>query len=324
MGGPVRNHDSRRLSRREALRAGIATCLVAAAPRASGAADSPGGIEPEVRKAIPSTGERLPVIGLGTNNYNVTSDEDLAPRREVLRRMPELGGTVLDTAPAYGRSEIVVGDLLVELGNRERFFLATKVTAPDGDVASGRAMLEDSFRRLRSPRIDLVQVHNLNGVDVLMPVLREAKESKRIRYIGVTTSNAEQYPQMIDVMRRHPLDFIQVDYSIDNRGAAAQILPAAVERGFAVLVNMPFGGRRSGNLFARLTGRDVPRWAVAAGAASWAQFLLRYVVSHPAVTCAIPGTHRLAHLEDNMRAGRGELPDAAMRTRMEEYWATVG
>jgi len=217
----------------------------------------------------------------------------------------------------------VVGELLADLGNRDRYFLATKVTAPDGDLTQGRAMLEESFRRLRTPRIDLMQVHNLDGVDVLMPALREARDAKRIRYIGVTTSRAEQYPQMLSAMRRHALDFIQVDYSIDNRAAADEVLPLAQERGIAVLINMPFGGRRSGNLFPKLAGREVPEWAVEAGAASWAQFLLRYVVSHPAVTCAIPGTHRVAHLEDNMRAGRSELPDRAVRTQMEEYWAGV-
>ena len=319
----MRTHDSRRLSRRQALRAGVAACLAAAAHRSFGATDAPGSIAPQVGKTIPSTRERLPVIGLGTNNYSVTTAEDLAPRREVLKRMSDLGGKVIDTAPAYGRSEIVVGELLADLGNRDRYFLATKVTAPDGDLAQGRAMLEESFRRLRTPRIDLMQVHNLDGIDVLMPALREAKEAKRIRYIGVTTSRAEQYPQMLSAMRRHALDFIQVDYSIDNRAAADEVLPLAQERGIAVLINMPFGGRRSGNLFPKLAGREVPKWAVEAGAASWAQFLLRYVVSHPAVTCAIPGTHRVAHVEDNMRAGRSELPDRTVRTRMEEYWASV-
>ena len=319
----MRNHDSTRLSRRQALRAGVAACLAAAAHRSLGAADAPGNIAPQVGKTIPSTGERVPVIGLGTNNYSVTSAEDLASRREVLQRMSDLGGKVIDTAPAYGRSEIVVGELLADLRNRDRYFLATKVTAPDGDLAQGRAMLEESFRHLRTPRIDLMQVHNLDGVEVLMPALREARDAKRIRYVGVTTSRAEQYPQMLSAMRRHALDFIQVDYSIDNRTAADEVLPLAEERGIAVLINMPFGGRRSGNLFPRLAGREVPQWAVEAGAASWAQFLLRYVVSHPAVTCAIPGTHRVTHLEDNMRAGRSELPDRAMRTRMEQYWAGV-
>lgn len=263
------------------------------------------------------------MIGLGTNNYSVTEARDLAARREVLERMAALGGKVIDTAPAYGRSELVVGELLEGLGNRDRYFLATKVTAPDGDAARGRAMLDESFRRLRTARIDLMQVHNLDGVEAMMPALRDAKAAKRIRYIGVTTSRAGQYPQMLEAMRRYPLDFIQVDYSIDNRAAADQVLPLAAELGMAVLINMPFGGRRSGNLFPRLAGRQLPPWAADAGAATWAQFLLRYVVSHPAVTCAIPGTHRIAHLEDNMAAGRGELPDRAMRTRMEQYWSEL-
>jgi len=316
----MRNHDSTRLSRRQALQAGVAACLAAAAHRSFGATDTPGSIDPQVGKTIPSTGERLPVIGLGTNNYSVTSAEDLASRREVLQRMSDLGGKVIDTAPAYGRSEIVVGELLADLRNRDRYFLATKVTAPDGDLAQGRAMLEESFRHLRTPRIDLMQVHNLDGVEVLMPALREARDAKRIRYVGVTTSRAEQYPQMLSAMRRHALDFIQVDYSIDNRTAADEVLPLAEERGIAVLINMPFGGRRSGNLFPRLAGREVPQWAVEAGAASWAQFLLRYVVSHPAVTCAIPATSKPEHMKDNLGAAAGAFPSASVRKKMAEYF----
>lgn len=321
----MRHRTMLRMSRRRAVQAGLATCLAAATYRSFGSPADAGAADTLVTKPIPSTGERLPVVGLGTNNYSVSSAEDLAPRREVLRRMPELGGTVVDTAPAYGRSEIVVGDLLAELANRDQFFLATKVTAPDGELAQGRAMLDDSFRRLRTARIDLMQVHNLDGVDVLMPVLRELKDTKRIRYIGVTTSNTAQYPQLIEVMRRHSVDFIQVDYSIDNRTAAEQVLPVAQERRLAVLVNMPFGGRRSGNLFPKLAGRELPPWAAEAGAKSWAQFLLRYVVSHPAVTCAIPGTHRVAHLEDNLQAATNGvgLPDSKMRAKMLEFWQSI-
>lgn len=246
-----------------------------------------------IQRPIPSTKETLPVVGLGTNNYSVTSAEELAPRRDVLRRMPELGGTVVDTAPAYGRSEIVIGELVDEIGDRDKLFLATKVTAQDDDLAKGTAMLEESFRRLRT---------------------------KRIRYTGVTTSNDEQYPQMLTLMRRHPLDFIQVDYSIANRTAAEEVLPLAQERGMAVLINMPFGGRRGGNLFAQLANRPLPDWVAGIDAATWPQVLLKYVVSHPAVTCAIPGTTKLSHLEDNQSAARGRLPDAALRKKMEAYW----
>ena len=275
---------------------------------------------PLITKAVPSSGEKLPVVGLGTNNYSVTSAEDLATRREVLRQMPALGGTLVDTAPAYGRSEEVIGQLLAELGNRDKFFLATKVTAPDGDVAAAKAMLEESFRRLRTPRIELIQVHNLQGTDTLMPALLELKAAKRIRYVGVTTSSDAQHAALAAAMRKHPLDFIQVNYSIDDRESASELLPLAQERGIAVLLNVPFGGRRNSNLFARVANQTVPTWAADFDAATWAQFFIKYVVSHPAVTCAIPGTTKLSHLEDNQQGARGRLPNAAMRKRMEEYW----
>jgi aryl-alcohol dehydrogenase-like predicted oxidoreductase len=261
----------------------------------------------------------LPVIGLGTNNYSVTSTEDLAARRDVLERMPELGGTLVDTAPAYGRSEEVIGQLVADIGIRDKLFFATKVTT-NADAAAGKAMLEQSFRRLRTERIELIQVHNLTGTEQLLPVLAEYKSGRRIKYLGVTTSNDSQHAATADLMRRHRLDFVQLNYSLDDRESAQTLLPLAQERGVAVLVNMPFGGRRGSNLFARLAGRPLPPWAAEIDASSWAQFLLKYVVSHPAVTCAIPGTTKLSHLEDNQRGGRGRLPDAQMRRRMEKFW----
>ncbi len=273
-----------------------------------------------ITRAIPATGEKLPVIGLGTNNYSPTTPEERATRREVLEKMPSLGGTVVDTAPAYRQSEVVLGELMAELANREMFFLATKVTAPQGDAKRGADMIAESFRRLRTDRFDLMQVHNLDGVDVLMPALLEGKKARKFRYIGITTSNTDAHGRMAEYMRAHPLDFIQVDYSIDNRAAAERVLPLAQERKFAVLVNMPLGGRRDGNLLRRLGDKPLPAWAADIDATSWAQVLLKYVVSHPAVTCAIPGTTRLTHLVDNQQAGRGRLPDAAMRKRMEEWW----
>lgn len=275
---------------------------------------------PLITRPIPSSGEQLPAVGLGTNNYSVTAPEDLALRREVLERLPDLGGSVVDTAPAYGLSESVIGRLVAELDNRKRLFLATKVTTAEGDPQPGRAMIEESFGRLRTDRIDLLQVHNLMGVETLVPVLAELKQAGRIRYIGVTTSRVEQHAELVDVMRRHELDFIQVNYSIEDRAAAERILPLAEERGMAVLINMPFGGRRGGNLFARVTGHPLPEWAAEIDVASWAQFFLKYVVSHPAVTCAIPGTHRLHHLEDNLQGARGAYPDAGFRRRMENFW----
>jgi aryl-alcohol dehydrogenase-like predicted oxidoreductase len=294
----------------------LAACGAALEPRSVLAA-GPGAL---IQKRIPSSGESLPIVGLGTNNYSVSEPGDLAPRRRVIERFVELGGRVIDTAPAYGRSEVVVGDLVGELGKRDEIFLATKVTAPGDDVGAARLMIEQSFVRLRSERIDLLQVHNLDNATRLLPMLAELKRQERIRYFGITTSRTEQHDEMAQLMRAHPIDFIQVDYSIDNTAAADTVLPLAADRGIAVLVNMPFGGRREGNLFQRVHRDALPEWAIDAGIDSWAQFFLKFVVSHPAVTCAIPGTHRVEHLEDNIAAARGMLPDAPLRTRMAAYW----
>jgi aryl-alcohol dehydrogenase-like predicted oxidoreductase len=321
--------ETRHPTRREALRIGAAAALgltigrlplhagtaAGAVPAAAGGAGALPRHAGMITRPIPSSGEQIPVIGLGTNRYSVTSDEDLAPRREVLRRMPDLGATVVDTAPSYGRSEEVIGQLVSEIGNRDRLWIATKVTAPQGDVARGTQMLNDSFQKLRIDHVELMQVHNLNGVEAMMPVLREWQQAGRIRYIGVTTSSDRQYEQLEQIMRSQPLDFVQVDYSIGNRTAAERILPLAADRGMAVLLNIPFGGAR-GNVVVQMGDRALPEWAAEFDAGSWAQFFLKYNISHPAVTAAIPGTTNVRHLEDNVGAGRGRLPDAAMRRRI--------
>jgi aryl-alcohol dehydrogenase-like predicted oxidoreductase len=321
--------NNRHPTRREALRIGAAAALgltvgrlpLHAASYASLAPSRSGGawVDDLITKAIPSSGERIPVIGLGTNRYSVTEASDLAARREVLRRMPDLGLTVVDTAPSYGRSEEVIGQLTSEIGNRDRLWIATKVTARDNDVQVGTQMLNDSFRKLRTDRVELMQVHNLNGTEVMLPVLREWKQEGRIRYIGVTTSSDRQYEQLEQIMRSEDLDFIQVDYSIGNRTAGERILPLAQDRGMAVLLNLPFGGAR-GNVVLQMGERPLPDWTAEFGASSWAQVFLKYDVSHPAVTAAIPGTTNVRHLEDNAGAARGELPDAAMRRRIEQYF----
>jgi aryl-alcohol dehydrogenase-like predicted oxidoreductase len=185
-----------------------------------------------------------------------------------------------------------------------------------------KAAMDQSFRRLRTDHIELLQVHNMNDSDKQLPAFAEYKQSKKIKYLGVTTSQDGHYDEMLRVMRAHKLDFIQVDYSIGNRSAEEKVLPLAQERGIAVLANVPLGGRR-GSLISNLGDKPLPPWASELGATSWAQLLLKYVVSHPAVTCAIPGTTKLKHAEDNQAAGRGQLPDAAMRKKMEEFWATV-
>lgn len=309
------------MHRRQALKLGIATAATVALSGGGGtghaAASAP---EALATRAIPASGERLPVIGLGTNNYSPTNDAERAARRAVLARLTASGASVIDTAPAYRESERTLGELLAELGNRDRAFIATKVTAAGGTAEEGQAMLEESRRRLRTELLDLVQVHNLVGVEVLLPLLREQVARRRIRYVGITTSRAGQYPDMLRWMRAAPLDFVQVDYSLGNRAAAAELLPLAQEKKIAVLVNLPFGGRRDGNLFSRVKGQPLPPWAAELDIASWGQFFLKYVVSHPAVTCAIPGMTQLANLEDNLGAARGRLPDAAQRRRMEDFW----
>mgnify|MGYP005842048595 CR=1 FL=1 len=307
-----------RLSRRTFLAAGVGAGASLALGPLARAASPPA---PLITRPIPATGEKLPVIGLGTNAYGVTDPAEYAARREVLEKMPGLGGTVIDTAYGYGDSELVIGRALKELGNRDRFFLATK-TPIRGDVSGGASLVEESFKRLQVETLDLMQIHNLHGLDTFMPVLLEMKAAKRIRYVGMSTSSDEQYPAFLEALERYPVDFLQVDYSVGNRTAAERILPFAQEKGIAVLVNMPLGGRR-GPMFGQVRGRELPAWATEADIRSWAQFFLKYVVSHPAVTCAIPGTTKATHLADNQRAGRGRLPDPAMRKRMEEFWDEV-
>lgn len=310
----------RRLSRRQLIQSGIVAGAAWSASTGFAAESKNTALGAVITKAVPATGEKLPVIGLGTNNYSVTAPDEIADRRAVLERMPQLGAAVVDTAPAYGRSESVIGELVAGIGNRDKLFIATKVTAPSGNLADGKATLQKSFENLRTPRIDLLQVHNLTGVDELLPVLEQLKKDGKIRYIGITTSNADQYPQMLESMKKHRLDFIQVDYSLANRAAAEQILPLAIERQMGVLVNMPFGGRRGGNLFAQTKDSKLPDFASQIGVTSWPQLFLKYVVSHPAVTVAIPGTTKVSHLDDNQQAARGSLPDAAMRKRLEQFW----
>ncbi len=300
-----------RPSRRQVLQSGLAAGAALALPRAPWAeADS---VSPPVTKPIPGTGERLPVVGLGTDKFRTSARDAIQAE---IKRMHELGGTVIDTAAAYGDSEMLIGDALAALGIREGLFLATKLTA-GGLSGGGEASFQRSLERLRTQRIDLLQVHNLNGVDELMPALQAWKRTGRIRHIGITTSRAAQHAQMAEFMRKYPLDFIQVDYSLANRDAATTLLPLALERKIGVLANVPFG---FGSLFAQLQARALPDWAGDIDAGSWGQFLLKYVVSHPAVTCAIPGSTQVMHLEDNQRAARGRLPDEPMRRRMEQFW----
>ncbi|GJE18701.1 aldo/keto reductase [Methylobacterium marchantiae] len=269
-----------------------------------------------IRRAIPSSGETLPVIGIGTSRrYEVEPvPEKIAPLREAVRRFVALGGSVIDTAPSYGTAEDVLGLILSQDGLREKVFLCSKVGATGRE--GGAAEIARSFRRLNTDRIDLVAVHNLIDTTANLATLRELKARNKIRYLGVTVWRDSQFADLEAVMQRETLDFVQVNYAIDDRTAAERILPLAKERGMAVMVNVPFGRDR---LFKAVQGRDLPPWTAEFDCTSWPQFFLKYVLAHEAVTCPIPGMAKAAYVEDNLGAARGRMPDAAQRTRMEAY-----
>jgi aryl-alcohol dehydrogenase-like predicted oxidoreductase len=310
------NGFSRRAVVKGGMAAGVGLAFVAPLALAAGSAST----LPLITKTIPSSGEKLPVVGIGTNQYSVSEPDELAARREVLQNLPQLGGKVIDTAWGYGDAELVIGKLVKELGNRDKLFIATK-TPMRGDISAGSAVWEQALARLQTTQIDLLQIHNFYGFDTLLPVLAAAKQAGKIRYIGVTTSTSDQHPQMLDALAKHKLDFIQVDYSIEDRDAE-KVLEVAHEKGVAALINVPLGGRR-GSLLTKVKDKPLPPWAADVDATSWAQLLLKYTISHPSVTAVIPGTTKLVHLEDNQLAGRGRLPDAAFRKKIEAYWATV-
>ena len=284
-------------------------------------AQSPSASSTIITRAIPSTGEKLPIIGLGSSATfaQVARNEDHDALKAVMSKMVELGGTVFDTAPSYGASEEVAGKIAQDLGIVKKLFWATKlnVAARGGaaDATAARNQLENSFKRIGKPVIDLIQVHNMGDVRVQLPILREAKQQGRVRYIGVTTTFENQYAEMIQTMRTEKLDFIGTNYAIDDRFAEETILPLARDRGIAVLVYAPFGRTR---LWKRVEGKQVPDWAREFDATPWAQFFLKYVASHPAVTCITPATSRIANVIDNMGGGLGRLPDPDMRKRMIE------
>lgn len=269
------------------------------------------------RRPIPAGGDALPVIGLGT-----WQGFDAAPGSAEYRRLPavlqalfDAGGSVIDSSPMYGRAEAVTGELLAAAGLRRQAFLATKVWTRGH--AQGLRQMNDSLRLLQTDRIDLMQIHNLLDWRTQLATLRDWKAAGKIRYLGVTHYTAGAYPELEAVMRAERFDFLQVNYSLDEREAERRILPLAAERGMAVLINRPFGG---GGLLRRLRERPLPPWAAELGATSWAQLLLKFVLGQPAVTCAIPGTSRPEHMADNARAGSGPLPGAAFWQRHPELF----
>ncbi|MGH8622563.1 MAG: aldo/keto reductase, partial [Burkholderiales bacterium] len=269
-----------------------------------------------LKRPIPRSGELLPAVGVGTwQTFDVGPEApERAELKEVLRLLVAGSGSVVDSSPMYGEAERVVGDLSAELRLREKLFFATKVWTRGRD--SGIGQMEASFRLMRAQRMDLMQVHNLQDISVHARTLREWKDAGRIRYIGITHYHSGAYGELERLVRSREWDFAQFNYSLAEREAEARLLPACAEAGVAVIANRPFS---MGALFPRVRGKALPAWAAEFDCASWAQLFLKYILSHPAVTCAIPGTSRVAHLKDNLQGGIGRLPDAKTRRRMVEY-----
>jgi diketogulonate reductase-like aldo/keto reductase len=273
-----------------------------------------------ITRPIPSSGERLPVIGLGTwQTFDVGDDERArGPLREVLSAMVEDGAKLIDSSPMYGSSESVVGELVAALELRPRLFLATKVWTRGRE--EGIRQMEQSFRRLRVRRLDLMQVHNLVDVATHTRTLEDWKQAGRVRYVGITHYTSSAFREVERTLKGGNYDFLQINYSMDEPEAAERLLPLAHEKGAGVIVNRPFG---KGSMFRRTRGKPIPDWARELGIASWAQYFLKWIVSHPAITCAIPGTSKPEHMRDNLGAAHGALPDAAMRARMAEHFAAL-
>jgi diketogulonate reductase-like aldo/keto reductase len=266
-----------------------------------------------LQRTIPSSGESLPVIGLGTwQAFDVgSSAAERQPLEEVLALFVKLGGSVVDSSPMYGRAEQVIGDIATKLDLHKSLFLATKVWTTGKQ--QGIESMEKSLAKLQCQRIDLMQVHNLVDAQTHVATLRDWKQQGRVRYLGITHYVSSAYPEVAKLLRTEKLDFVQINYSLLEREAEKEILPLAQDRGVAVIVNRPFGG---GDLFSRVRQKPLPDWAAEFDCRSWAQFLLKWIAAHPAVTCVIPATSNARHLEDNMQAGVGRLPDPDLRRRM--------
>jgi aryl-alcohol dehydrogenase-like predicted oxidoreductase len=300
------------ISRRELLRLGAGAGLIAAA----------GNWQPllaetktRITTTIPSSGEQLPAVGIGTRDYRSNSDvAEMQRFRQTLEVFHSSGGRVIDTSPNYGNAESVIGGLLSDIGIRDDMFMATKVDREDQQ--QGIERMQRSLKLLGGDKIDLMQVHNLRGTEAELETMKAWKEQGRFRYLGVTTHRPGQYEEMEDVMRRHSLDFIQLNYSLADRSAESSILPLAHDRGIAVLVNLPFA---RGRLFRAVANQSLPDWAADMDAASWGQIFLKYVISYPAATLPIPGTTKPHHAEDNMGAAFGRLPDAGLRREIEKF-----
>jgi aryl-alcohol dehydrogenase-like predicted oxidoreductase len=275
-----------------------------------------------ISRAIPKTGEKLPIVGLGSSATfrKVAQSEDFSALKGVIQTLLDNSGTVFDTAPSYGASEKVSGQIARDAGTTDKIFWATKVNvAPRGgghaEAENARAQIAKSFEYIGKDPIDLIQVHNLADLPTQMPIIQELKEDGKIRYIGTTVTRTSRYGELEKAMRDYPIDFIGVDYAIDNRTAAQSVLPLAEELGIATLIYVPFGRSR---VFLRVNGIDVPEWALEIGMDTWGKFFLKYVASHSATTCVTPATSKPKNMLDNIGAAYGELPDGSLRKKMEQ------
>ncbi len=276
-----------------------------------------------ITRAIPSTGEQIPMMGLGSaaTFSQMTRNKDTSALLEVMRTLFDNGGTVFDTAPSYRSSEEVAGRIVNELDAKNKVFWATKLNAAsritrNADPDAARAQIETSFRYIGRSTIDLIQIHNLADIETQLTILKKLKAEGRVRYIGVTSTRASQYQYLEQIMRNEPIDFIGVDYAVDNREPANIILPLAQKRNIGVMIYLPFGRTR---LWRRVSGRNVPEWASEFDATSWAHFFLKYIISHPAVTVVTPATTKVSHMLDNLGGAIGRLPNETMRQRMAEF-----
>ncbi|MGH9532552.1 MAG: aldo/keto reductase [Terriglobales bacterium] len=272
-----------------------------------------------ITRKVPKSGEALPVMGLGTSQtFDVTGGPDRDACKEVLRLFAERGGRVVDSSPMYGAAEQLVGDLATELGIGNKLFLATKVWTNGKDA--GIQQMQDSMRKMRTNRFDLMQVHNLMDVQTHLDTLRAWKKEGKVRYLGVTHYRSGMHGELEGLMKSASLDFVQLNYSMADRSAEDRALPTAADTGTATLINVPFA---KGQLFSKTRGKPLPDWASEFDCTSWAQFFLKFVLGHHAVTCAIPATRNPQHIADNMNAGVGRLPDEKMRKRMVDYFAAL-
>lgn len=302
------------MTRREATRlmAGTAASLLVA-PSLRGEADAA-----ILQRVIPSSGEKLPVIGLGTSRVFNSSETEREPLEQVVAMLVKMGGKMIDTAPAYGESETVTGQIAAKLNLHDKLFLATKVGTTG--KTEGLQQNERSLELLGKKPLDLIQVHNLTDWETQLATLNELKKQGRIRYTGITTSRASAHAETARALEKEKVDFVQINYSLMEREAEERVLSVAKGRGVAVIVNRPFG---RGDLFSRVREKPLPEWATEIDCKSWAQFFLKWIVAHPAVTCIIPATSKPHHMEDNLRGGVGRLPDEKMRRRMVEAMSAL-